>query len=41
MTSYGRAPTFLRLTGNEQVRSIVVALAGDFAPVETGCGCGA
>lgn len=27
--SYGRAPTFLLLTGYEQVRSIVAALAGD------------
>ncbi len=30
MKSYGRAPTFLMLTGYEQVRSIVAALAGDF-----------
>lgn len=29
MKSYGRAPTFLLLTGYEQVRSIVAALAGD------------
>jgi len=29
--SYGRAPTFLMLTGYEQVRSIVAALAGDTA----------
>ncbi len=29
MKSYGRAPTFLIPTGNEQVRSIVAALAGD------------
>ncbi|HEV2321365.1 MAG TPA: NAD(P)-binding domain-containing protein, partial [Gammaproteobacteria bacterium] len=29
MKSYGRAPTFLTLTGYEQVRSIVAALAGD------------
>ncbi|RAN76305.1 flavoprotein [Bacillus sp. SRB_336] len=29
MKSYGRAPTFLRATGYEQVRSIVAALAGD------------
>ena len=28
--SYGRAPTFLTITGYEQVRSIVAALAGDF-----------
>jgi thioredoxin reductase len=27
--SYGRAPTFLMLTGYEQVRSVVAALAGD------------
>lgn len=29
--SYGRAPTFLLLTGYEQVRSVVAALAGDQA----------
>jgi hypothetical protein len=29
MKSYGRAPTFLALTGFEQVRSVVAALAGD------------
>lgn len=29
--SYGRAPTFLLLTGYEQVRSIAAALAGDLA----------
>ncbi|MFE6287960.1 FAD-dependent oxidoreductase [Streptomyces sp. NPDC057877] len=29
MKSYGRAPTFLALTGYEQVRSISAALAGD------------
>ena len=29
MKSYGRAPTFLMLTGYEQVRSVVGALAGD------------
>lgn len=29
MKSYGRAPTFLLLTGYEQVRSIAAALAGD------------
>ncbi|MBA3259241.1 MAG: FAD-dependent oxidoreductase [Gemmatimonadales bacterium] len=29
MKSYGRAPTFLLLTGYEQVRSVVCALAGD------------
>ena len=27
--SYGRAPTFLLLTGYEQVRSVVAAIAGD------------
>jgi thioredoxin reductase len=31
MKSYGRAPTFLMLTGYEQVRSIAAALAGDWA----------
>ncbi len=30
MKSYGRAPTFLTLTGYEQVRSIVAALVGDW-----------
>lgn len=29
--SYGRAPTFLALTGFEQVRSVVAAIAGDTA----------
>ncbi|MGH3371932.1 MAG: flavoprotein, partial [Nocardioidaceae bacterium] len=29
MKSYGRAPTFLITTGNEQVRSVAAALAGD------------
>ncbi|WP_436715083.1 NAD(P)-binding domain-containing protein [Roseiconus lacunae] len=29
MKSYGRAPTFLLMTGYEQVRSIVAALSGD------------
>src|SRR5690606_33472844 len=28
--SYGRAPTFLMLTGYEQVRSVAAALAGDW-----------
>jgi thioredoxin reductase len=28
--SYGRAPTFLLLTGYEQVRSVAAAMAGDF-----------
>jgi hypothetical protein len=31
MKSYGRAPTFLMLTGYEQVRSIACALTGDVA----------
>lgn len=31
MKSYGRAPTFLMLTGYEQVRSVVAAIAGDLA----------
>jgi thioredoxin reductase len=31
MKSYGRAPTFLMLTGYEQARSVVAALAGDWA----------
>lgn len=30
MKSYGRAPTFLMLTGYEQVRSVVAALRGDW-----------
>ncbi|MPZ01032.1 MAG: NAD(P)-binding protein [Actinophytocola sp.] len=34
MKSYGRAPTFLALTGYEQVRSIAAALAGDYASAE-------
>jgi len=34
MKSYGRAPTFLMLTGYEQVRSIVASLAGDIAAAE-------
>lgn len=29
MKSYGRAPTFLAMTGYEQVRSIAAELAGD------------
>jgi len=29
--SYGRAPTFLMATGNEQVRSVVTEIAGDHA----------
>ena len=31
MKSYGRAPTFLMRTGYEQVRSVVAAIAGDWA----------
>lgn len=31
MKSYGRAPTFLLMTGYEQVRSIAAALVGDWA----------
>jgi hypothetical protein len=31
MKSYGRAPTFLLLTGYEQARSVAAALAGDWA----------
>ena len=34
MKSYGRAPTFLAMTGYEQVRSIVAMLAGDVAAAE-------
>lgn len=34
MKSYGRAPTFLVTTGNEQVRSIVAHLAGDDASAD-------
>ena len=34
MKSYGRAPTFLMLTGYEQVRSIVAHLAGDYQAAE-------
>jgi thioredoxin reductase len=34
MKSYGRAPTFLAMTGYEQVRSIAAALAGDQAAAE-------
>jgi len=32
--SYGRAPTFLLLTGYEQARSVVAAIAGDFAAAD-------
>jgi hypothetical protein len=35
MKSYGRAPTFLMLTGYEQVRSIACALTGDAAGAAT------
>ncbi|MGW1508936.1 NAD(P)-binding domain-containing protein [Streptomyces sp. NPDC002394] len=34
MKSYGRAPTFLALTGYEQVRSVVAAIAGDHESAE-------
>ena len=34
MKSYGRAPTFLMMTGYEQVRSIVADIAGDRAAAE-------
>lgn len=34
MKSYGRAPTFLALTGYEQVRSIVAEIAGDRAAAD-------
>ncbi len=32
--SYGRAPTFLLLTGYEQARSVVAAIAGDLAAAD-------
>src|ERR1700722_3773973 len=32
--SYGRAPTFLLLTGYEQVRSVAAAIAGDVTPAD-------
>jgi hypothetical protein len=35
MKSYGRAPTFLMLTGYEQVRSIASALVGDMRGAES------
>nr|WP_236022900.1 NAD(P)-binding domain-containing protein [Dictyobacter formicarum] len=35
MKSYGRAPTFLMLTGYEQVRSITCALTGDWERART------
>ena len=34
MKAYGRAPTFLAMTGYEQVRSIAAALAGDIEAAE-------
>ncbi|MFD9744795.1 NAD(P)-binding domain-containing protein [[Kitasatospora] papulosa] len=34
MKSYGRAPTFLAMTGYEQVRSIAAAIAGDLDAAE-------
>lgn len=34
MKSYGRAPTFLAMTGYEQVRSVVAMLAGDVEAAE-------
>jgi len=34
MKSYGRAPTFLMLTGYEQVRSVAAAIAGDWAAAD-------
>jgi hypothetical protein len=33
--SYGRAPTFLLMTGYEQARSVVAAIAGDLASADT------
>ena len=33
MKSYGRAPTFLMLTGYERARSVVSAIAGDWEAV--------
>ncbi|WP_256842843.1 NAD(P)-binding domain-containing protein [Ornithinimicrobium cryptoxanthini] len=34
MKSYGRAPSFLAMTGHEQVRSIAAALAGDLVAAQ-------
>ncbi|MFD9058258.1 NAD(P)-binding domain-containing protein [Streptomyces albidoflavus] len=34
MKSYGRAPTFLAMTGYEQVRSVAAAIAGDLASAD-------
>jgi hypothetical protein len=36
MKSYGRAPTFLMMTGYEQVRSLVAGIAGDEAAAARG-----
>ena len=36
MKSYGRAPSFLAMTGFEQVRSVVVALNGDLDAADRG-----
>ena len=36
MKSYGRAPTFLLLTGYEQVRSVAAAIAGDWDAARRG-----
>ena len=36
MKSYGRAPSFLTLTGCEQVRSVIAAIAGDHEAAEPG-----
>jgi thioredoxin reductase len=41
MKSYGRAPTFLMATGYEQVRSVVAALAGDWAAARESSASGA
>jgi len=41
MKSYGRAPTFLMLTGYEQVRSVVAEIAGykmEYHTIEIGDG---
>ena len=37
--SYGRAPTFLLLTGYEQARSVAAAIAGDWRPPTTCSSC--
>jgi hypothetical protein len=36
MKSYGRAPTFLMMTGYEQARSVVAKIAGDDAAAGKG-----